>query len=361
MPRHPYALTLLLIMASVRAAMGQSSLAPEAGVLVLRNGQVIEGEVTRAGDKYLLTKGEGSELWLKNDEVELFCRSLLEAYEFKVQHLSGAGAKPHIELAKWCLRHGLHAKCADEIGAAMRLEPDNREGRELEIQLKLAVESPPPPTPIAPSSAGMTVDELEKSLRNLPRGSVEKFGAVVQPILLNRCGANQCHGPNAKSEFKLLRPPPGQIVSRRFTQRNLYSSLKYLDASNPEASRLVVMPQQRHGGALSAVFDKQTSPQLAELVAWAKLATAAPPARPVVPATIAPTSATLSQPAGGSNAASPPMPDAPPPQPPAASTVRVMRPPLEQPTGSAKSPPQFVPRDRYDPEIFNRQYHGKSN
>jgi len=227
--------------------------------------------------------------------------------------------------------------------------------------LKLAVESPSLPAPLAPSSAGMTVDELEKSLRNLPRGSVEKFGAVVQPILLNRCGANQCHGPNAKSEFKLLKPPQGQIVSRRFTQRNLYSSLKYLDASNPEASPLVMMPQQRHGGALSAVFDKQTAPQLAELVAWAKLATAAPPMRPAVPATIAPTSATLSQPASGSNAANPPAPEVQSPQSPAASTVRVMRPPLEQPAGSAKSPPQFVPRARYDPEIFNRQHHGKSN
>jgi hypothetical protein len=38
-----------------------------------------------------------------------------------------------------------------------------------------------------------------------------------------------------------------------------------------------------------------------------------------------------------------------------------MRPPLDQPAGSAKSSVQFTPRDRFDPEIFNRQYHGKSN
>jgi hypothetical protein len=361
MPRHPYALTVLLLMASVRAAMAQSSLAPETGLLILRNGQVIDGEVTRAGDYYLITKGEGSEVRLRSEEVELFCGSLLEAYEFKVQHISAAGAKPHVELAKWCLRHGLHAQCADEIAAAMRLEPNNHEARELETRLKLAVESPPPPTPLAPSPAGMTVDQLEKSLRNLPRGSVEKFGAVVQPILLNRCGANLCHGPNAKSDFRLLKPPPGQIVSRRFTQRNLYSSLKYLDASNPEASPLVAMPQQRHGGALSAVFDKQTAPQLAELVAWAKLATAAPPVRSAVPATIVPTSATLLQPASGTSGPAAPRTDAQSPQGPAPSTVRVMRPPLEQPAGSVKSPTQFTPRDRHDPEIFNRQYHGKSN
>src|SRR5262249_11893972 len=140
-----------------------------------------------------------------------------------------------------------------------------------------------------------------------------------------------------------------------------YSSLKYLDASNPDLSPLVAMPQKRHGGALSAVFDKQTAPQLAELVAWAKLATAGPPSRPAAPATIAPTSATLSQPAGGCHAATAPTDESQPREGRAGSPIRVMRPPLEQPAGSGKSPAQFAPRDRYDPEIFNRQYHGRSN
>src|SRR5436190_510005 len=83
------------------AAAGQSSVAPEAGVLVLRNGQVLEGDVTRAGDYYVVGRGEGSELRLKADEVELLCSSMDEAYEFKVRHLSGLSAKSHVELAKW--------------------------------------------------------------------------------------------------------------------------------------------------------------------------------------------------------------------------------------------------------------------
>src|SRR5207302_4958216 len=119
MARPRYALIVLLLVAVGRCATAQSSLAPKAGILVLRNGRVIEGEVTRAGDFYLVTKGEGSELRLKADEVESFCASLLEAYELKARRLSGTSAKPHIELAQWCLRHGLHAKCAEQIGAAL--------------------------------------------------------------------------------------------------------------------------------------------------------------------------------------------------------------------------------------------------
>jgi hypothetical protein len=353
MARPPYALIMLVAAALTRTALGQVSLAPEAGVLVLRNGQVLEGLVTRAGDYYVVT-GEGSELRIKADEAEAFCASLEEAYEFKVAHLSGFSAKSHLELARWCLRHGLFERCAQQIDKAEQIEPGNMQVKDLRTRLALAAESEAPP-PAAKEAFAVSVEDVEKTVRELPRGSVEKFGAVVQPILLNRCGANQCHGPNARSEFRLLRPPAGQIVSRRFTQRNLYEAVRYLNASNPEASPLVVMPQQRHGNSLSAVFDKHSTTQLAELVAWAKM-TVAPSSRPalVAPASIAPPAATLSQAAAAvDNAVSSP--------PNAAVGVRVMRPAIDQPkTAPAVAPAQPPPpRDRFDPEIFNRHYHGK--
>ena len=48
-----------------------------------------------------------------------------------------------------------------------------------------------------------------------------------------------------------------------------------------------LLPQQRHGNSLAAIFDKQSANQLAELVAWARQATASPtvPVR-LAPATI---------------------------------------------------------------------------
>jgi hypothetical protein len=346
-------------------ALGQSPLAPESGILVLRNGHVLAGEVTRAGDYYVVTKGEGSELRLKADEVELFCGSLLEAYDFKAHHISGTLAKPHLELANWCLRQQMHEKCAEQLAAAAHVEPANPQVKELETRLKLARESQPPPRTASPAAAGVTADELEKTLRALPRGSVEKFGAIVQPILLNRCGANQCHGPNAKSEFRLLRPPPGQIVSRRFTQRNLHAALRYVDPANTEESPLVAMPKQRHGNSLSAVFDKHTESQLNELLAWVRLtaSTSRSTAAATVPATITPVAATLSQPAASGVA--PPVAA----QAADAVNVRVMRPAIENAAPSAAPPrsptqdqPQSgpaPPRDRYDPAPFNRQFHGQ--
>jgi hypothetical protein len=334
-----YALILLF---AHGVAWGQSSLAPQAGILALRNGQIIEGDIVRAGDYYVVSRGETSELRLKADDVELFCGSLVEAYEFKAQHVSGFSANSHLDLANWCMRHGLHDKCSEQLAAAQRLDPKNAKVTDLETRLKLALEAPPPPIAARPSSL-VAPDELEKTLQSLPKASVEKFGAVVQPILLNRCGANQCHGPNAKSEFRLLRPPPGQIVSRRFTQRNLYAALRFIDRSNPDSSPLVALPQQRHGNSLAAVFDKHTAGQLAELVTWARLTAGGTVASPFrAPATIAPVEATLSQPAATTDteAASPNADRAP-----FSPTVKVAN--------------QQSFRDRFDPEIFTRHYHGK--
>jgi len=354
-----YALVWIMIAAAASYAPAQTSVTPEVGVVVLKNGQVLEGTITRAGDYYVVSQGEGSELKLNANDVELCCASLLEAYEFKASHVSSFSAKSRLDLANWCLRQGLLERCAEQLAAAENIDPTSQQVSDLKTRLKL-LQDTPEPVPATPAS-GTAIAEMENALRGLPRGSAEKFAAVIQPILLNRCGANQCHGPNAKSEFRLLRPPPGQIVSRRFTQRNLYASLKYLDRTNPDNSPLVLMPQQRHGNSLSAVFDKHSANQLLELMSWARLTAGAPVvthpsnAQPTSPATISAVTATLSQPTARSTSAERPAPD--PAEQSASAPTRVMRPPLDdQSAQRAKTTSQPEFRDRYDPEIFNRRY-----
>lgn len=364
MPRPHYALAALILLAWTTAIQGQTALTPQAGLLVLRNGQVLEGQITRAGDYYVVTFSGASEVRLRAAEVEAVCGSLDEAYEFKAGHLSGSGARPHLELAEWCLRHSLHAPCAEQLVAAMRLEPESSALKLLERRLELAVESPLPTIAAAmPSTVTVSAEQLEKAIRALPRGSIEKFSAIVQPILLNRCGANQCHGPNAKSDFTLLRPAAGQVASRRFTQRNLFATLQYLDASNPDASPLLTMPQRRHGTSLTAVFDKQSLKQLDELTAWVRLTSAASPSTGIP--SIAKSTTTLSQSAAkDSTPTSEPEASSaePPDQSPGAQGVRAMKPAVDS-AGDAEgqrhaitADERFVPRDRFDPEIFNRRF-----
>jgi hypothetical protein len=350
MPRPHYALAALVLLVCP-ALSAQTLLTPQAGLLVLRNGQILEGEVTQAGDYYVVTLGGTSEIRLRSADVEAVCASLDEAYEFKARHLSGGGARPHLELAEWCLRHELHARCAQQLVAAMKIEPDNASLKLLERRLEFAVNQPKASSETTSArSAVVSSEQIEKAIRDLPAGSIEKFSAVVQPILLNRCGANQCHGPNSQAEFKLLRPAPGQVASRRFTERNLYAALQQLDASRPEGSPLLTEPQRRHGTALTAVFDKNSQKQLAELTAWVQLTLAAPHTSP---ATIAGPAPTLSQ-AIHTTPAAPPAGVSPNPPPPAG--VQAMKSNIDSGDKQPAASDRFIPRDRFDAEIFNRRY-----
>ena len=93
MPCPHYALAAFVLLALPAAVCGQTALQPQDGLLVLRNGQVLAGQITQAGDYYVVTLGGASEIRLKTSEVEAVCGSLDEAYDFKARHLSGAGAR----------------------------------------------------------------------------------------------------------------------------------------------------------------------------------------------------------------------------------------------------------------------------
>jgi hypothetical protein len=332
-------------------------LTPQQGVLLLRNGNVIEGEVTRAGDYYIVTLGEDGEVRLSAADVETLCVDLEDAYRYRQATLAGAGAAGNLDLAEWCLRNGLKAQAGEQLVAAMRNDPANPRIATVERKLKLAQEVPKATTVRRPdTSATVSAEQLDKTIRALPPGTMERFSAVVQPILLNRCAAGGCHGATAKTEFRLLRPPAGQVPSKRFTQRNLYAVLAYLDKDNPEKSPLLELPRGQHGTTVGRVFDKRSEHQLEELVSWAKLAMAVP--APTPPATIVKAQALLSQ---------------------QNEDERVPRAKSEAPVTAdagqkdqAGTPPRpftpskdvapipregiFQPRDTFDPEIFNRQF-----
>lgn len=348
---------LLLLAAVPLAAAADPLLTPQAGLLLLRNGQVVSGQITRAGDYYIVILGATGEIRLPVADVTAQCASLEDAYTLQAARLSGTRAAEHLDLAEWCLRQRMLAEAAEQVVAAMRLEPENARIKPIERRLELAVAAPPPPPPKATiSAATVSAEQLDAAISALPRGSVEKFGAIVQPILQNRCGANQCHGPNAKSSFTLLKPPAGQSANRRFTQRNLYATLQQIDQSSPDSSPLLIMPQRRHGTALSAVFDKHSQKQLDELTAWVRTAFAVQAS--AGPATIPPAEpVTLSQPSASPAEQAAVQTEQLAEQPTAGPTkINVMRP---QTTSPDSPKARFVPRDPFDPEIFNRRYLGK--
>lgn len=267
---------ILLVFLDNFAVADDAMLAPRTGLLLLRNGELLDGEITRAGDFFVVTRGTGIEIRMNAADVDFFCRSASEAYERKAAAVRPGDKASVLALAQWCLRHQLYSECDAQLAAAATLVNDTDPAIEaLRSRLQIAREVPAPATIAAPVSlANVPIEKIEQRLETLPPGTIEKFTSIVQPVLLNRCGANQCHGPNSRNEFQLYRPPAGQLATRRFTQRNLYAVLLQLDATRPLESPLLLKASEAHGDLPGPVFDKRSLSQLEEIVHWTMAALA---------------------------------------------------------------------------------------
>lgn len=321
------------------------------GVLVLRNGQVLRGGITRVGDKFVVTLGQKGELRIPARDVEMHCRDLGEVYLQKRLPLARTDVAGHLDLAEWCLRHSLLSQAADELLAAIAVQPDHPRIHPLERRLQLAVSRPLPTLRTERQKRPLvSLEELERTMRELPEDVVQTFTAHVQPLLVNRCASNACHGSGSDAEFRLVRPSWGKTLTRRFTQRNLYASLRQIDERSPGKSPLLTVPSAPHGSVASALFGERDKQQFELLANWVQRVVQEDD---LPPATIAPGPSSLLQTSYTEPVKLPSTEDTP------IANDRLSG-PKATPTCRGKTESaqldEFVPRDPFDPEIFNRRF-----
>jgi hypothetical protein len=116
--------------------------------------------------------------------------------------------------------------------------------------------------------------------------------------------------------------------------------------------------QRRHGDAAAPLFDERTRSQLDELIAWVTLVSDKP-ATPAIPPKIDPASSLITS----GHHPQPAEQAAPPASTTATSTdaaaSKTATPPAGSPsTSTPKNPAAYVPRDPFDPEIFNQRFFG---
>jgi hypothetical protein len=248
-------------------------------LLVLRNGEVLAGHVTREDAYYRVVLNNG-ELRVKMSETELVCANLDEAYAYKRNRLALGRADDHLDLAEWCLRQGLPGYAAKEISAALAIDPQNRRSEFLDRRLRQMLEAPPQASAEKPVEAHpVTNEDLDRLVRGMPPGTVDAFTSTIQPLLMNSCATSGCHGPGSKSNYVILRIPSDRSGARRLTQRNLQSSVQMLDYQNPLQSKLLTSASRPHGSAASAIFDQQTV-KYRQLYNWIALVTQRMPGGP---------------------------------------------------------------------------------
>jgi hypothetical protein len=289
----------------------------------------------------------------------MLCRDLDEAYYRKRALAANRGANGHLALADWCLRQSLVSRAADELLEAMTLEPRHPYIPFLEKRVQASVgQNAPRPKVDGSGAPGVSLDELERTVRQLPVESVERFTSQVQPLLINRCGASSCHGDKSESEFHLVRGNTGQTLLRRFTQRNLHAVLQNVNRDSPAESLLLKVPAGPHGPLATAVFRDADKQQWRLLTEWVQsVKTDAPEERS---ATAVATSANLMQasflqpvPLPG---AKPDKAVAPVPAPAAGSSAPRAVPPSDDARSAPPAPPPF--HDPFDPALFNRRRGG---
>jgi hypothetical protein len=336
-------LLLLAVMAAAARAESPSAVAAEDGMVLLANGQVLSGKVTRAGDYYYVLMPTG-EIRLRAAEVELFCHDLEEGYARKRAALVPGQIQDHLNLAHWCIQQGLFGYAARELSAAMAIDRTHPKIALLERRLELAREH----RDLAPPTGDRTVrhvssEDLDRMTRGMPHGTVEAFAQTIQPLLLNHCSTAGCHGPSSSTRFSMLRIPLGEPASRRLTQRNLHAAMQHISTGDPASSPLLVNSIGVHGTAKTPVFTSREAVQYQQLMAWVyrvaqtsgtSSAAVSDPWPAKVPAHVVPPPSNRPQP-NGSGPESAGQKDAGAP--------------------AANGPPAPAPVDPFDPEVFNRQ------
>jgi len=344
------ALAAMFALAAARSVEAQQTpVQPVAGVLVLRNGNVLPGVVQRQGNHYRV-ENEGSILQIPASQVDMACASLVDAYEQRRQHRVGNATDAQLELARWCLRHGLLAEAAREILDARTDDPGHPALRTLDLQLQqgLADEASRlqrqrDAVALAAHVEPVVTEEVAQPERLIePTAAVqERFVRSIQPMLIHGCTTSGCHAPNSQQSMKLDRWALEGSGIPNLIRKNLEQVLYQVDVEDPASSPLMRRARQAHGMHNSQLSTPLAPYQTAILIEWlneaAGVQSQAP--LPIDPNVVDPR--LIEQTIADEGEITEAMVDE-------AAQELLNR-------GKTKTRTAFTPRDQFDPEIFNRR------
>jgi hypothetical protein len=330
------------------------------GVLVLHNGNVLAGSIGRHGDEYQIRQGN-STLRVPTEQVERFAASLGEVYEARRAAIAGATPEAHLALADWCLRVNLLNEAARELLDVRTLDAGHPALADAELRLRqlLAQESASPgPDEVSAESRPneASPDSPAPPLAISPEAQVQ-FVRNIQPMLINNCTSGGCHHVDSERPLQLDRWALRGNGDADLVRRNLTAVLRQVNPRDPAASPLVEYGRRPHGDAASGRPHALTARQATLLIAWLNEVAG-------LEAAVAPPEPRWIEPGATSQANSVYSPDVYPTD----DILNGMS--LEElqlaaeaaaQEDSATEPTerQFVPRDAFDAEIFNRRRKSK--
>lgn len=249
----PLAAIFLLAAAPAPCVGDESAIAEQAesgvdGLLVLRNGNLVRGKIFRLQEHYRVER-DRSELMIPSVQVEMLCSTIDEVYQKRREQRTGSSADTHVELARWCLRHGLLEYAARELLDARGIDPEQRQLQIVERQLRMALQhrenarrkNVPKQAPESP-----TEEELQ-SVEQVPAWAKKLFVRQIQPMVIHSCATTGCHHAGSSETFQLNRLALEGAGHPETTLRNLSAVVNQLDWKHPTESNLLVRAREAHG------------------------------------------------------------------------------------------------------------------
>jgi len=219
------------------------------GVVVLRNGRVLEGRIRLLKEGYQVSTSS-RRVVIPRDLVEVEGRNLVDAYRKLRSRMPDRTASRHIALARWCLSYGLNQQALVEFRDAERSAPKNTATRSMIARLDRTIRPRGMVPTVRTASALMSRDaEPVEALGGLPRDVAAMFVQRIQPLLSHGCGTGSCHGASSGRSFRL--EPIGRDRSGFGvrTRKNLEAALGQLDLADNSKRPLLELARRPHGSS----------------------------------------------------------------------------------------------------------------
>ena len=212
-------------------------------VVVLRNGSVFEGKISKIEHRLRIDLATGGQVTISAKRVDFVSGSLDEAYEFQAGRIPQHDAAGRIKLARWCLDQDMVNQAADQLLLAMRIAPNNPLVSSFERELVASQRK----LTVKPAATAKKMQRSASKTNHVADEDLATFTTVIQPLLWNRCGAASCHGARSKSDYQLAVPMRGTVPNRRMTKYNLRETLKQVEIGSVKNSPLLVSARMSHG------------------------------------------------------------------------------------------------------------------
>ncbi len=233
--------------------------------VVLKNGSVFSGEVTRQARGVVVQSGDRT-INLSTEQVDMVVADLPAAYDKMARRLNARNTVGHEKLLQWCLRQDLPDQALSQLYILRELDPDSPQ---IDLWQKSIERRANASKTVLPNKAPLHPDlqRIEDLKQQLSKKTQAQFVRHVQPILFNRCGQGNCHGRATKTSYALLlgRSPLPQSV----TQRNLGATLRQINEPVPQQSLFWLSATEAHGGLAK---DPLTTAELEKVLNWTVLA-----------------------------------------------------------------------------------------